>query len=105
MPEGADITIVDSENTFVSGADGQVFVSEVPEQFTGKVIWGGGGCTFNVTLPKPKEDDPIPDIGVITCKALVENHATPATTNLISPIRQQQIPMAQLTRQEKRGSM
>src|SRR3990167_2194036 len=102
VPEGADITIVDSENTFVSGADGQVFVSEVPEQFTGKVIWGGGGCTFNVTLPKPKEDDPIPDIGVITCKALVENHATPATTNLISPIRQQQIPMAQLTRQEKR---
>jgi outer membrane usher protein len=69
VPEGSDISIVDNENTFVTGGDGQVFVTNLPEQFTGHVVWGGGACVFNVTLPKPRKDNPIPDIGIITCKA------------------------------------
>lgn len=69
VPEGADITIVDNDSTFVSGADGQVFVTNLPDQFTGHTVWGGGGCVFSVSMPKPQENNPIPDLGVITCKA------------------------------------
>lgn len=84
VPEGADISIVDSTDTFVSGADGQVFVTNLPEQFTGHVIWGGGGCGFSITMPRLQTDNPIPDIGVVTCKAETPVTPTPAaaTTHL-----------------------
>ncbi len=77
VPEGADISIVDSTETFVSGGDGQVFVTNLPEQFTGHVIWGGGGCVFSINMPALQPDNPIPDIGIVTCKA--ETPVAPAT--------------------------
>lgn len=63
LPAGADV-IVQSQH-FPVAIDGLVYVTHLDHGMTAVAEWNGERCMFR--LPPPPSDDPLPDLGNITC--------------------------------------
>jgi outer membrane usher protein len=64
LPAGAIVRL--KGNSFPVVLDGEVYVTGLDHGMGGEAAWGGGRCLFRVD--PPPSDDPLPDLGTLTCK-------------------------------------
>ena len=84
VPEGAVITLKGQTNQFLSGMNGEVFVTGASDHNEGHASWEGNECDFAFDLPAVSDKDPIPNAGNVICKPsgnAVKNTNQGATTN------------------------
>lgn len=67
-PEGSVVKIKDNEQEFIVGLEGSLYLGGVSGRIEAQVIWTNASCTFSLDVPKAQKDNPIPDLGTITCK-------------------------------------
>jgi outer membrane usher protein len=63
VPSGADVIVM--SRRFPVALDGLVYVNNLDHGLTATAEWNAERCTFR--LPPPPPDDPLPDLGNITC--------------------------------------
>lgn len=65
VPTGAMVDL--NGGSFPVALDGMSYVTSLDRGRTGVVSWDQGGCRFE--LPSSPSDDPLPDLGTVTCRA------------------------------------
>jgi outer membrane usher protein len=68
VPLGANVTTNGNVEVYQVALHGEVFLSEVSFPTTVHVKWDSGQC--EAKIPKPAEDEPLPKIGPIPCRAV-----------------------------------
>jgi outer membrane usher protein len=63
VPVGAVVTLRGTQFPVV--LDGMVYVTGFDHGMSAEASWSGGQCTFRLEPPPP--DDPLPDMGTVTC--------------------------------------
>ena len=66
VPVGAQVTIKGKQ--FPVALDGMLYVTEADHSFVVEARWPQGRCAFR--LPPPPTNDPLPDLGTVTCLRL-----------------------------------
>lgn len=66
LPVGALIRKEDSDENFIVGYGGEVYVIGLGPLNKMHAIWGKQSCEF--ILPYQAGEDPLPDLGILTCK-------------------------------------
>jgi outer membrane usher protein FimD/PapC len=64
VPAGAEVRL--NGGVFPVAMDGFTYVTTLDHGVAGSATWEGGRCVFRVE--PPPVDDPLPDMGVITCR-------------------------------------
>jgi outer membrane usher protein len=64
VPAGASVQL--NGGTFPVAMEGMTYVTTLDREAGGTATWTGGRCAFRVDAPPP--DDPMPDMGKVTCR-------------------------------------
>ncbi len=72
VPVGAQVTF--NGGQFPVVFDGKVYVTGYDHGTAGHAAWPGGQCEFR--LEPPPADDPLPDLGVVRCRAAAAHSGT-----------------------------
>lgn len=67
IPEGAEVRLNNQNDSFVSGMDGEIYLTGVNDTNTLSVIWPSHRCNVTFTAPPPDDSNPVPDLGDFTC--------------------------------------
>lgn len=73
VPAGATVHFMDA--TFPVTYDGVTYVTGYDHGTAGTAEWSGGRCSFR--LDPPPENDPLPDMGTVACRPLVQAETQP----------------------------
>jgi len=98
VPEGAAVSLEGSEEPFVVGTGGQLYISGAKEQNKGTALWESGSCTFSYTAPKADPNNPFPSIGDVTCQSSanqVQNNSQETVNNVETKPEDKKQPAAQ----------
>jgi outer membrane usher protein len=68
LPVGATVRLKGAEFSVV--LDGMVYVTGYDHGMAAEARWPGGHCSFRLQPPPP--DDPLPDMGTIQCRVIVD---------------------------------
>lgn len=68
LPAGAEVRISGESKTFPVGRHGETYLTGLSTHNTLEVTWDHQSCTLHVDYPDT--DDPIPDLGIFTCKGI-----------------------------------
>jgi outer membrane usher protein len=68
LPVGASIKLKGAQFPVV--LDGMVYVTGYDHGMSAEASWPGGHCSFR--LPPPPTDDPLPDMGTIQCRPIID---------------------------------
>jgi outer membrane usher protein len=68
VPVGATVKLKGAEFPVV--LDGMVYVTGYDHGMSAEASWPGGHCSFRLQPPPP--DDPLPDMGIIQCRAITD---------------------------------
>ncbi|MGH8254219.1 MAG: fimbria/pilus outer membrane usher protein [Steroidobacteraceae bacterium] len=73
VPAGATVHFMDA--TFPVTYDGVTYVTGYDHGTAGTAEWGGARCSFR--LDPPPENDPLPDMGTVTCRPFTDAEQAP----------------------------
>jgi len=73
VPSGARVTL--GGETFPVALNGLLYFTSGIERYDATARWHSGACAF--AIDRPQGSDPVPDLGVVTCRATSRGAGTP----------------------------
>lgn len=72
VPEGAVATVAGEKEEFLVGTEGETYLTGLDNENKVDVVWEEHHCQFSFTSPPANPNDPIPELGNMTCKEIAD---------------------------------